>query len=75
MKAVIARLGAPQDWYRDQSSHKDDVETRDMMVSAYSQVCREVKERLIKGISEDLEFYYTLFPEEEGSHVDILGLN
>ena len=46
-----------------------------MMVPAYSRVRREVKERLIKGISEDLEFYYTLFPEEEGSHVDILGLN
>ena len=75
IKAVIARLGAPQDWYRDQSSHTDGIETRDMMVPAYSRVRREVKERLIKGISEDLEFYYTLFPEEEGSHVDILGLN
>ena len=74
MKAIIEKIGAPQEWFRDQSAHKHGRETKNSMVKFYSQVSREVKLQLIEDISEDLEFYYTLFPEEAGSHIDILGL-
>ena len=67
MKAIVARLGAGIEIrVLIKMAY---IETRGMMVPSYSWVCREVKEWLIKGISEDLEFYYTLFP---GSHIDIL---
>ena len=74
MKAVVERLDAPQEWYRDKSYYEVGKATKDKMVSSYSRVSKKVKELLIQDISEDLEFYYTLFPEEAGSHIDILGL-
>ena len=74
MKAVLARLDAPQEWYRNKGYYEVGKATKDKMVSSYSQVSKKVKELLIQDIAEDLEFYYTLFPEEAGSHIDILGL-
>jgi hypothetical protein len=67
VKAIISRLGTPQEWFTDISSHKEGEKTSDKMIPFYSTVRREVKEQLIQAISDDLEFYYTLFPEEEGS--------
>ncbi len=71
MKAIIARLGIPQDWFIDKSYHKTGQETSDKMTLFYSTVRREVKEQLIQDFSDELEFYYTLFPEEKGSHSKI----
>ena len=38
----------------------------------YSTVRRKVKEQLFKDFSEELDFYYSLFPEETGSHLQFL---
>ena len=75
MKAIIAKLGAPQEWYINRSNHKQGRETSGKMISFYSTVRREVKEQLIQDFSDDLEFYYTLYPEEKDSMNVILGLN
>ena len=74
MKAIMARLGAPQEWYVDESRHKQGRETIDKMIPFYSIVRREVKEQLVQDISNDLEFYYALYPEEVETQNRILGL-
>lgn len=73
MKAIVARLGVPQEWYINSSYHKKAPETAEKMIPFYSTVRRKVKEKLIRVISDDLEFYYTLFPEEKGSQNKILS--
>ena len=75
MKAIMAKLSAPQEWYINRSSHKQGRETSDRMIPFYSKVRREVKEQLIQDISDDLEFYYTLYPEEKDRMNAILGLS
>ena len=75
MKAIIARLGAPEEWYINKSSHNEGRETSNKMIPFYSTVRREVKEKLIQDFADELEFYYTLFPEEKGDMNEILGLN
>ena len=67
VKAIISRLGTPQEWFVNRTSHGEGEETSNKMIPFYSTVRREVKEKLIQDISDDLEFYYTLYPEEEGS--------
>lgn len=74
MKLIMAKVGAPREWFIDKSSHKHGRETKDLMIPFYSLVSQEVKQRLLKNIRKDLEFYYTLFPEKTGSHNHILGL-
>ena len=74
MKLITERLGVPHNYFFDRSSHKAGRETKDLMEAFYSQVSVNVKRRLIEDISEDMEFYYTLFPDERGNHLDILGL-
>ena len=64
MKAIIARLGTPENWYVN-NSHRH--VTAGKMIHFYSKVRREVMEQLIQDFSDDLEFYYTLYPEEQGS--------
>ena len=72
MEAIIAKLGAPKDWYINRSNHKQGKETSDKMIPFYSTVRREVKEKLIQDFSDELEFYYTLYPEEKDSMDAIL---
>ena len=72
MKAIIARLGVPQEWFVNSSYHAKGLETADKMTSFYSTVRREVMEQLIQDFADELEFYYTLFPEEKGSQSDIV---
>ena len=54
------------------SYHSPGEETKDKMRDYYSMVGRDVKEKLFEDFSEELDFYYTLFPEEAGSHFDFL---
>ena len=75
MKAIIARLGAPEEWYINRSGHKQGRETSNKMIPFYSTVRRKVKEQLIQDIFDELDFYYTLFPKEKDSMNAILGLN
>lgn len=75
MTAIIAKLGVPQEWYINKSNHKEGRETSDKMVTFYSTVRREVKEQLIQAFSDDLEFYFTLYPEEKDSTTEVLGLS
>ena len=74
MKAITARLHVPHEWFVDKSSHKHGRDTKDLMVPFYSVVSNETKQRLVKDIWRDLDFYYSLYPEETGSHNQILGL-
>ena len=71
MKAIVARLGTPQNWYINKSYYSNSQETAGKVIQFYSTVRREVKEQLIQDFSDDLEFYYTLYPEEKGSEYKI----
>lgn len=67
MTAIIEKLGVPKEWYCNRSNHKEGSETSDKMITFYSTVRRDVKEQLIQDFSDDLEFYYTLYPEDKNS--------
>lgn len=69
---VIDYLDLPRDMFPNRTSyHTPGTETKDKMRDYYSLVRHEVKERLLIDFSEDLDFYYTLFPEEAGSYADL----
>ena len=74
MAAIIKRLGVAKEFFIDRSYHAQGSSTRDLMPSYYAQVSMEVKHRLVEDVSEDLEFYYFLFPEERDTHIPLLGL-
>ena len=74
MKAITASLGVPHKWFVGKTYHQKGRDTKNLMELFYSAVSKNTKQKLVKDIWKDLEFYYTLFPEEDGSHYQILGL-
>lgn len=74
MAAIIKRLGVSKEFFIDHSYHAQGSSTRDLMPSYYAQISMDVKRQLVEDMSEDLEFYYTLFPEERDTHITLLGL-
>ena len=73
MNAIIDKLKAPKKYFINGNYHDSGSTTEDKMAQYYPQVSKEVKLKLAEHIAEDLDFYYTLFPEEKDSHVSILG--
>ena len=59
-----------QSYYSEQSSSTDQ-----RMKLYYSTLTDELKIAVLKKLTLELEFYYTIFPEERDSHKQILDLN
>ena len=47
VKTIISRLGTPQEWFVNRTSHEKGEETSNKMIPFYSTVRRDVKEKLI----------------------------
>ena len=71
MNDVMEKLHAPKEYFIHRQSAQS---TQDLMIEKYSVVSKEVKQQLVRHIYEDLDFYYSLYPEEADSHNYILGL-
>ena len=71
MNGVVEKLHAPKEYFIHRQSEQN---TKVHVIEKYSEVSTEVKQQLLQHIYEDMDFYYSLFPEEAGSHNYILGL-
>ena len=70
---VAQKLGVPFEYFYNKSSHNPSTETRNFLESYYSQVDNKLKQQLLQSFSDELEFYYHLYPEERNCHVKLLG--
>ena len=72
-KEVLDRLKLNSSYY-DQSSfisHKS-YKTSDLVTEYFSQLTTEQKQKLFHTYSDELNFYYSLYPEETDSHLNLL---
>ncbi len=65
--ALMDYLGIPSSYYPKAISHISKP-TEDYMKLYYSKVDDEAKRRLFDAFARELDFYYSLHPEEEGMH-------
>ena len=72
---VMKHLQIDEKFYRDKSLHSSSQLTSGYLTKYYNQLDGGLKLRLYRKLSEELEFYYTLYPGERSSHADILGVN
>lgn len=73
MTLIVKRLNGSNKHFLDKGAHPPGQETRDKMVGYYSQLTLELKTALYERFYKELDFYYSLFPEERESHKYILG--
>ena len=71
---AMEHLGIDSRFYRNKSLHSSLQQTSEFLEKYYGQLSSSLKYRLYKKLQEELEFYYTLFPRERNTHVDILGV-
>ena len=74
MAQVIQKLNANPAYFSHEGAHKAGNETRNLMSSYYSQLSEDLKERLVENFSKELDFYYHLYPNERGSHIQLLQM-
>ena len=75
VRLLIQKLNTSAEYFVDQNSHSSpQEETRATLPHYYSLLSAELKRRLFAHIERDLDFYYHLFPEEQFSHVELLGV-
>ena len=62
---VARKLRVPFEYFYNKSSHSPSTETRNLLDSYYSQLDKKLKQRLLQSFSDELDFYYHLYPEEK----------
>ena len=72
-KAVLDQLDLNSSYYDYTSfiSHKS-YKTTDLVTKYFSQLTTAQKEQLFHKYSDELDFYYSLYPEEKDSHLNLL---
>ena len=71
---LVQRLNASTEYFTDHSTHNPWKETRVLLHKYYSQLSPELKYRLFQRMFVELDFYYHLYPEEQWSHAELLGV-
>ena len=74
VKLLVQKLNTTINFFTDHNSHHPWEETRVLLKKYYSQLSPELKYHLFKWIYKELDFYYHLYPEEQWSHADLLGI-
>ena len=75
VRLLVKRLDTNPNFFTDHNTHKAWDETKSVMKMYYSQLSSELKYRLFKRMYKELDFYYHLYPEDQWSHVELLGVN
>ena len=76
VRLLIHRLNSSSEFFVDRSSHSSlGTETHSTLPHYYSQLSTDLKRRLFVRMTQELDFYYHLYPEEQLSHLDLLGVN
>ena len=73
-QVLVDRIGASSSDLR-QGYYSEDSSTDQRMNIYYSTLTETQRIAVVKKLSLDLEFYYTLFPEERDSHKHILNVS
>lgn len=71
-EVLIRKIGAKTSDLR-QSYYSEDTSTEERMKHYYSTLSDEQKKALLRKMALELEFHYTIFPEERDSHKQIMG--
>ena len=74
MNLVMERYQIPTEYFYDHSKYQAGHDTSNVVQDYYSTVREELRLALLKDFHQELEFYYLLFPEDDGSHFELLGL-
>ena len=73
---LISRLNTSTDYFVDRDYHtKPGSDTRSTLPHYYSQLSPDSRRRLFVRMAPELDFYYHLYPEEQLSHIPLLGVN
>ena len=71
---LISKIGANSTDLRS-GYYNEDTSTETRMQQYYSTLSEGQKRQMLKKMALDLEFYYTVFPEEKDRHKKILGIS
>ena len=73
-QVLVNKIGAKPEYIR--SGYYDDTKSTEKLTpSYYAQLTDEQKRAVLNILAVDLEFYYSIFPEERGVHKTILGID
>ena len=73
---LISRLNTSTDYFVDRDYHtKPGSDTRSTLPHYYSQLSPDSRRRLFARMAPELDFYYHLYPEEQLSHIPLLGVD
>ena len=76
MRLLIHRLKSSSELFVDRGSHSSSgTKTHSTLPHYYSQLSTDLKRRPFVRMTRELDFYYHLYPEEQLSHLDLLGVN
>ena len=75
IKLLINYLHLNPQYFVDKSSHDSGEETGAKLLDYYSELSRPLKKRLFHRMFSELDFYYHLYPEDQWSHLELLGVN
>lgn len=70
---IIDKFEMNTKYYRNESLHRPGELTREIMHQYFSQLSVKEKLMLLDALREELDFHYSLFPDEKDSHYDILN--
>lgn len=73
-RLIIDKLKTKPEYYPNRSLHRSGQETHSLLPQYYDQLTRGQRTALFRSIAEELEFYYSLYPAEKNSHVELLGV-
>ena len=54
---------------------KMELSTEELAIKLYAELNKQQKLKILEIFAQDLDFYYHIFPEEEGMHKSLLGIN
>ena len=74
VQLLIKKFNTSREFFTDHDTHSPSEHTRLFLVKYYSELSEELKYRLFQRMHVELEFYYHLYPEEQWSHAEILGI-
>ena len=74
VRLLIQKLNLNSQFFIDHSSHALGQETSTKLHHYYSQLSPHLKRDLFEHMFQELDFYYHLYPEEQWSHTELLGV-
>ena len=72
---LIKKFDTDPKFYRDASLHRSRDQTRRKLLSYYQKLNHQDSVKLFGRLFDELLFYYTLYPSERNSHMELLRID